>query len=73
MAHSVAVHVNVELDDIWLYIAKQSASIVIADTVIDMITDGSTNTLGHNWPSAMKGLTGAPGRVPVAYIARGQP
>lgn len=39
MAHRVAEEVDVELDDIWLYIAKQSGRIEIADKVVDSITD----------------------------------
>jgi toxin ParE1/3/4 len=35
MAHRVAEEVDAELDDIWLYIAKQSGSIEIADKVAD--------------------------------------
>lgn len=39
MAHRVAEEVDAELDGIWLYIAKQSGSIEIADKVVDAITD----------------------------------
>jgi len=38
MAHRVAEEVDVELDDIWLYIALQSGSIEIADKIVDSIT-----------------------------------
>lgn len=38
MAHRVAEDVDLELDDIWLYVAKQSSSIEIADHVVDSIT-----------------------------------
>lgn len=38
MAHRVAEDVDLELDDIWLYVAKQSSSIDIADHVVDSIT-----------------------------------
>jgi hypothetical protein len=31
---------NVELDDIWYYIARDSCSMEIADRLIDSITDG---------------------------------
>jgi hypothetical protein len=47
MAHRVAEEVNVELDDIWLYVAKESGSIAIADKVVDSIT-GCFVTLGPN-------------------------
>jgi plasmid stabilization system protein ParE len=47
MAHRVAEEVDVELDDIWLYIAKQSGSIEIADKVADSIT-ACFVTLGRN-------------------------
>ena len=40
MAHRVAEEVDVELDDIWLYIARQSGSIEIADKIVDSITLG---------------------------------
>jgi toxin ParE1/3/4 len=39
MAHRVAEDVAAELDGIWLYIAKQSGSVEIADKVVDSITD----------------------------------
>jgi plasmid stabilization system protein ParE len=39
MAHRVAEEVDVELDDIWLYIARQSGSIEIAGKIVDSITD----------------------------------
>jgi plasmid stabilization system protein ParE len=47
MAHRVAEDVDLELDDIWLYIAKQSSSIDIADHVVDCIT-ACFVTLGLN-------------------------
>ena len=47
MAHRVAEDVDLELDDIWLYIAKQSGSIEIADKVLDSIT-GCFVALGRN-------------------------
>jgi toxin ParE1/3/4 len=39
MAHRVAEDVDAELDGIWLYIAKQSGSVEIADKVLNSITD----------------------------------
>ena len=39
MAHRVAEEVNLELDDIWLYVARDSGSIEIADKVVDSITE----------------------------------
>ena len=39
MAHRLAPQVEVELDDIWYYIARDSGSIEIADRLIDSITD----------------------------------
>jgi toxin ParE1/3/4 len=39
MAHRVAPEAEAELDDIWYYIAKESASIEIADRVVDSVTD----------------------------------
>jgi plasmid stabilization system protein ParE len=47
MAHRVAEDVDLELDDIWLYPAKQSGSIDIADHVADSIT-ACFVTLGRN-------------------------
>jgi toxin ParE1/3/4 len=47
MAHRVAEDVDLELDDIWLYIAKQSSSIEIADHVVNSIT-ACFVTLGKN-------------------------
>ena len=47
MAHRVAEDVDLELDDIWLYIAKQSNSIEIADHVVNSIT-ACFVTLGQN-------------------------
>ena len=39
MAHRLAPQVEVELDDIWYYVARESGSIEIADRLIDSITD----------------------------------
>lgn len=39
MAHRVAPRAEIDLDDIWLYVAKESASIEIANRLIDTITD----------------------------------
>ena len=39
MTHLVAPQVETELDDIWLYVAKESGSIEVADRLIDSITD----------------------------------
>jgi len=47
MAHRVAEHVDLELDDIWPYVAKQSSSIDIADHVVDSLTAYFV-TLGQN-------------------------
>jgi len=47
MAHRVAKEVDFELDDIWLYTAKQSGSVEIADKVVDSIM-GCFATLGRN-------------------------
>ena len=38
MAHRVAPRAEADLDDIWLYIAKESGSIEIANRLIDTIT-----------------------------------
>jgi len=39
MAHRLAPQVEVELDEIWYYIARDSGSMEIADRLIDAITD----------------------------------
>ena len=39
MAHRLAPQVEIELDDIWCYIARESGSTDIADRLIDSITD----------------------------------
>ena len=39
MAHRVAPRAEADLDDIWLYLAKESGSIEIANRLIDCITD----------------------------------
>lgn len=39
MAHRLAAYAERDLDDIWLYVAKESGSIEIANRLIDTITD----------------------------------
>lgn len=39
MAHRVAPSAETDLDDIWLYVARESSSIEIANRLIDTITD----------------------------------
>ena len=39
MAHRIAPGAEVELDEIWLWTAKESGSIEIADRLIDSITE----------------------------------
>jgi plasmid stabilization system protein ParE len=39
MAHRVAPQAETELDRLWYYVAKESGSIVIADRLIDSITE----------------------------------
>ena len=39
MAHRIAPRAETDLDDIWLYVAKESSSIEIANRLIDTITD----------------------------------
>jgi len=39
MAHRVAPRAEADLDDIWLFVAKESGSIEIANRLIDTITD----------------------------------
>ena len=47
MAHRVAEEVDFELDDIWLYLAKQSVSVETADRLVESIT-ACFLTLGRN-------------------------
>jgi len=39
MAHLVAPRAQTDLDEIWLYVAKESGSLEIANRLIDSITD----------------------------------
>jgi len=39
MAHRVAPRAELDLDDIWLYVAKESGSIEVATRPINSITD----------------------------------
>jgi plasmid stabilization system protein ParE len=39
MAHRVAPQAETDLDDIWLYVAKESGSLEIATRLIDSITE----------------------------------
>ena len=39
MAHRVSARAEADLDEIWYYVAKESGSIVIANRVIETITD----------------------------------
>jgi toxin ParE1/3/4 len=39
MAHRLAPEAEVELDDIWLYVAKKSGSMDVADRLLDSISD----------------------------------
>jgi hypothetical protein len=39
MAHRIAPRAETDLDDIWLYVARDSGSIEIANRLIDTITD----------------------------------
>jgi plasmid stabilization system protein ParE len=40
MAHRVAPSAETDLDDIWLYVAKESGSMDVATRLIDSISDG---------------------------------
>ena len=39
MAHRVSPEAERDLDEIWIYVARQSGSIELADRVVDSITD----------------------------------
>ena len=39
MAHRLAAIVESDLDDIWLYVAKESGSVDVATRLVDWITD----------------------------------
>jgi toxin ParE1/3/4 len=47
MAHQVAPQASADLDNIWYYVAVDSGSSVIADQVIDSITDRFFLLGGH--------------------------
>jgi hypothetical protein len=47
MAHRAAQEVAFELDEVWLYIAKQSGSADVATAVVESITDCFV-TIGRN-------------------------
>jgi toxin ParE1/3/4 len=53
MAHRIAPRAETDLDDIWLYVARHSGSIEIANRLIDTITErflvlGSFPLLGRS-------------------------
>lgn len=39
MAHQIAPQASADLDHIWLYVAKESGSVEIADRFIDSVTE----------------------------------
>jgi toxin ParE1/3/4 len=39
MAHRLAPRAEIDIDEIWYYVAKESSSVEIANRVIDTITD----------------------------------
>ncbi len=39
MAHRVAGDVEIDLDEIWLYVATESSCVDVANRVVDSITD----------------------------------
>jgi toxin ParE1/3/4 len=39
MAHRFAPEAEVEIDDIWYYVAKESGSIEVADRLVDSLTE----------------------------------
>jgi toxin ParE1/3/4 len=47
MAHRVASQASADLDNIWHYVAKESASIEIADQLIDSIAERFFLLAGH--------------------------
>jgi len=47
MGHRLAPEVELELNNIWYYIAKQSGSLEIADRLIDSITDRFSLLANH--------------------------
>lgn len=46
MAHRLAPRAELDLDDIWLYVARESGSIDIANRLIDAITDRFVSLAG---------------------------
>jgi len=47
MAHRIAPQAVADLDDIWLYVARGSGSVEIADQLIDSITERFFLLSGH--------------------------
>ena len=47
MAHRLAPQAEAELDDIWIYVARESGNLEIADRLIDSITDSFYLLAGH--------------------------
>lgn len=67
MPHRVTRHAEADLDDIWYYVAKESASMDVANHLVDSLTDrflllARFPYLGRNRD---KDLAQDPGYVPV--------
>src|SRR5579862_8905173 len=78
MAHRVAEQADVDLDGIWLYIAKQTASVEIADSVVDSITNcfvtlGRNPYMGRHREDLSPGLRSFPvGSYVIVYMIDGE-
>jgi plasmid stabilization system protein ParE len=60
MAHRVAPSAEADLDDIWLYVAKESGSIEMANRLIDTITDRFLTLAGFPISDVRARTTSAP-------------
>ena len=77
MAHRLAPEAESDIDDIWLYVARESGSAEVADRLIDSITDrllllGDNPYLGRARDDLRPGLRSFPvGQYVVIYRVDG--
>jgi hypothetical protein len=63
MAHCVAGEVEVDLDEIWLYVAKESGSMDVATRLVESITDRFSFLAGFPYAGRAVMRISAAGRV----------
>ena len=49
MTHRISPRAEADLDEIWLYVARESGSVETADRLIDAITDRFWTLAGFPW------------------------